>query len=252
MRLELGCDDNTTTLTFTWTLDNDDVAIWQKTVAADTIDCFACQEHELNPVVNATACGTGSSWVSVNFGRFGSCCQHCPDHYQIEIAGVEENDVSEKCTDADCQQLNGVYLVHFLQSGSSPAVACADGINDWCEYTADLNLRCTDTRYGFCTLHLFIKTTAMCGTKLVVELRADTHDTDNCNAVNIRQGWDTEVSEDCFELDATMGLGEVCLDTNWNCLPDPVTIHVSAPGMLERTALTRLTPIGVPGRRYGA
>lgn len=257
VRLTLACNGSTVTMRFTWILDSDDIAIWEKVVNSQYLNCSQCQEHELDPIQFATGCGVSASWVAVNFGRFGGCCEFCPDQYQITIEGVAENDVGGNCEDVDCQQLNGTYLVDFVQRGSSPTGSCTDGIEDWCEYSTPLDLRCTDARFGFCSLHLFLKTTGMCGTKLRVELRADTHVTDDCDANDVRQGWQIDLdgtinpAVDCFNIDVTLGLMNLCLDANWNCTADPITIHVEIPGAEGRTALTRLTPMGVPGRRYG-
>jgi hypothetical protein len=249
LAVELSCDAVQTTITFTWTLKGDDIAAWSTTVNAPFIVCDQCSIWELNPVHHARSCNTASSWVHVSFGRSIGCCEHCPEQYQVTIAGVAEHDLTFRCTDLDCQALNGAYMVPFFEKGTQP-IACGDGQSDWCEYRTDLNMRCTDARFGFCTLSVYIKTTPECGTLVAVEISADVSEVgDECLTV---QGWKSDTADDCFDVDVTMDLNNVCQDNNWNCIPDPVTIHVSAPGMLERTALTRLTPIGVPGRRYGA
>lgn len=254
LRLELGCDETSTTITLYWFLASGDTAIWRATLEGmPHIHCSQCQTHELNPVQNAEACGTQFSWVHINFGPFGACCEHCPDQYQITISGVAENDPEEFCEDADCQQLNGTYLVDFFQKGTQPTGACTDGLTDWCEYRKDLDLRCTDTRFGFCTLHLYIKTTDNCGTLLRVEITPDDSADDDCETISTtRQGWRGESMEACDSIDVTMDINNVCQDTNWNCSPETIVIHVTVPSDEGRTALTRLTPIGVPGRRYGA
>lgn len=190
LRLELGCDESTTTLRLYWLLSATDVAIWEKTVQSPTINCGQCGTHELEPIQQANGCGTQASWAHINFGAFNGCCEHCPDQYQITIAGTAENDVEENCEDADCQQLNGVYLLDFVGRNRTPSGACTDGFADWCEYSTDLDLRCTDNRFGFCSLHLFVKTTSQCGTKIRVELKADVHETLSCETgPNVRQGW---------------------------------------------------------------
>lgn len=256
MRLMLGCDANSVTFTLYWFLSATDVAIYEHTIAASTIACSGCLTHELNPIDNAVACATQFSWAQVNFGQFGACCNYCPDHYQVTIENVFENDVSERCEDADCQQLNGEYLLPFVQRGVSPTGACTDGLEDWCEYSTPLALRCQDARYGFCSLHLFVKTTSNCGTKIRFEIRVDVHDTDDCDAINVRQGWQLDMDgtvhpvTNCFDINAVMDLNDVCLDANWNCTADPIVIRVQAPDVAEPRTLTRLTPLGISGYKF--
>lgn len=251
VRLTLNCDDNNVTITFTWVLSDTDTGIWQRTYPMSHLDCQTCQTHILDPVDHAAACNTQFSWIEVNFGRFGRCCEFCPDQYKIEIAGVAENDPQEFCTDADCEQLNGTYLVDFIQKGVSPTGACTDGMSDWCEYRTDLELRCTDSRFGFCSLHLYIKNSETCGTRLRVEIVPDDRDDIDCDAIAVgdRQGWAAELAVDCSEIDVTMDLTNVCRDTNWNCLPDTVTIRVSLPDADVQPS-TRLTGMGLPGARF--
>lgn len=89
-----------------------------------------------------------------------------------------------------------------------------------------------------------------------VEIRVDVHDTDDCDAIDIRQGWQMDLDGtlgpvvNCFEIDAVMRRPEVCLDANWNCDAVPVVIRVQAPDVAEPPITTRLTPLGFTGFRF--
>lgn len=193
-------------------------------------DCTQCETHELFPITHtndSTFCDTQQSWVHIRFDKpQEDCCQHCPSRYQLHFQNFFGNFADPKCNSANCVTFfgNNIYLLDFVGSNRRPVewVTCSfDSNTNWCEWMVHLTHRCSDVRYGFCSIHIFIRTRDDCSLDIVVEIRYDALEFENCGATDQRQAWSTKpggnIFQKCTQLDHTLTATSRCVDKNWNC-----------------------------------
>lgn len=218
--LKISCVGGVTTLNLSWNYQAGGSATFIQTISQSTIDCTDCSTYSSLVATNSSVCTTaGISGAVVSFARSQYCCNTCGEPYQVSILTAGDASLTSPCQDGDCQQLIGVYPMEFVGNKKSPHEgACLSNAGEWCEYLAFIDQQCQlAPQYGFCTLHLFLRTTPACGTDIVIELKYDLHATLDCdNGPDTRQGWrKLGVTSDCKSLDETFT--NVCIDTDWIC-----------------------------------
>lgn len=251
----LECDGVSVDMILEWNLDGTHVGTFIKTVSGtNVIDCSACQLHQLFPQNATTPCDVQFGLVEVNFKPFATCCHLCPDQYELIIEGMGAGDGTGRCDENECAQLNGTYLMDFDSADAQPVAGCTSFPGgDWCLYKSPpLNLSCNLTDYGWCIIHLFIRVRDNCQTEIQVEIEADVDILVDCDNIidHVVGAWYVVSDDDCREIDEV--LSEQCGLQQWNCSLETGTIQIRLPGVGGRQAVTRLTPAGYPGRRYGA
>lgn len=233
VNLTLTCSAGLRMLTLNWVLgpgaEGTAVYRWQQ-MAPGAFDCTECQTYELNRITFDTGgpfCDTQFSFVQVRFDQPNEgCCHHCPSRYQLHFQNFFGDFSDPKCGSSDCVTFfgNNIYLLDFVGSNRRPAewVTCSfQGTSDWCEWMVHLTHRCSDVRYGFCSIHLFIRTRDDCSLDIVVEVRYDDLEFENCGATDRRQAWSTKagghIFQKCTQLDHTLIGTSRCVDKSWNC-----------------------------------
>lgn len=239
MSVNISCTASSVTLTAIWIQSGSAIARFVKVInGPPQIDCLGCTPHELNNDLaipgDATAgnrCRPNSGYVELAFVPFTGCCQYCPEQMQISITGIEEDNAGEnKCGEEDCGQLNLVYLLDFVGTGGIPFVpGCPSNETDWCEWSTDsFAFRCTQRTsaphpYGFCELHLYMRTGDNCLMDVLVLLRFDNAGAgDQCASATNYQGWRAfNIVANCNTLDLTWNMqNQRCQDSNWMCTDD--------------------------------
>jgi hypothetical protein len=236
MQVNLTCTASQVTIVAVWIQSSSALTRYKKVINAPTIDCLTCGNHELNPDLflppsgsPGQRCNTSQSIVNVSFQPSAGCCQYCPDDYQVTIGGMPIPEAGSPCTSNDCQSFYGNYIVSFQESDVA-SVACTDGLSNWCHYSAPVAIPCTDTRFGFCEIHVYVRTNLNCTVDMVVELTLDANATgDFCSGSVQRNGWDQyDINQTCNTLDVQLDIGELCLDTGFLCDASQMTLRVQA------------------------
>lgn len=226
--LTIACAGGNTTLTLTWTLTAGGTAVFTKVIAASSIACTGCIEHELRAINNTTCTAVSpTSSAFINFSRGLHCCNTCSSlGMQVTFNGFTSQDGEGLCTNNDCATHFGgdTYLCNFLASKTTCTVAACDGsaTPHWCRWSTPILLPCTNNNFGFCTVDVFIRTNSDCTLHVVAAVSADKDAVRTCGAAGFTptwQGWQRfNVASDCSSLDITMfSPSNACVDNNWNC-----------------------------------
>lgn len=249
MSVSLTCSAAGVDIVAIWIQSGSSLVRWVGHVAASTINCLACLKYELSHNLSipsdafpSARCDTDNSSLEVSFQPLENCCQYCPDQYQVTITGIETNAADNKCGEEDCGLLNAVYLLNFVGPGATPrAAGCSQlAATEWCEYsTSAIAFRCIQRTspphpYGFCSLHLFVRTLDNCTTQLVVELKYDSVNSGADCTTNEYVGWIITALQNCNAINTTFTMfNHRCTDASWLCRDEiptfaPPTIHVQA------------------------